>query len=73
MQDPFVWVRDQLSGHSHTITREALALNPDRYVADERHPVRDELGNLLPTKFHADKGSVREASEATTKAKKEAN
>ncbi len=73
MKDPFVWVRDKLSGHAHPITREALALDPDRYAVDEKHPVRDELGALLSTKFHADKGSAQEAPAATTKANKEAN
>lgn len=67
--EPYVWVRDQVSGHSHPYLREALDLDKaGRYKPDEKHPVRDMLGRLLPTKFAADAAPVVDvAAKATTK------
>lgn len=51
--EAWVWVRDQITGHAYPYLREAAALEPERFKADEEHPVRDGIGRLLPTKFNA--------------------
>ena len=49
-EDPWVWATDS-TGRSYPMLREAIDLDPGRYAVDETHPVRDDLGFLLPTTF----------------------
>lgn len=48
----FVWVTDR-AGRSYPRLRSYVVANPDMFVrVDEKHPVMDRGGRLLPTKYH---------------------
>lgn len=49
--DPWVWARDRVTGHAFPLTRAAAEQFADRYEPVPDHPVRDDLGRLLPTEF----------------------
>lgn len=52
--ESLVWVIDRITGHGYPIAKEVAEGNPERYRADDFHPVRDSSGRPLPPKFHQD-------------------
>lgn len=48
--DDFVWSTDLTTGRAAPRRRDLIALNPERYRTDEKHPVVDSRGVLLPGK-----------------------
>ena len=46
----FVWSIDLTTGRAAPRRRDLIALTPDRYRTDEKHPVVDSRGVLLPGK-----------------------
>lgn len=53
-----VWARDSRTGHAGPVARAAIEADKNRYKPDEKHPVRDGRGQLLPWKPHADKAAA---------------
>ena len=48
--DRFVWAHDRAAHRSGPVHRDLIALDPARYRLDEKHPVVDRRGVLLPSK-----------------------
>ena len=57
MLDSHVWVRDARTGHAGPEARTTVAADKDRYRPDEKHPVRDHRGHLLPWKPNTSKAA----------------
>lgn len=48
--EKFVWAVDRAARTAYPVHRDLVALDPDRFTVDEKHPVTDERGMLLPSK-----------------------
>ena len=48
--DPFIWAYDSAAKRSGPVHRDLVALDPERYRTDAKHPVVDARGVLLPSK-----------------------
>ena len=48
--EKFVWAVDRAARTAYPVHRDLVAHDPDRFDVDERHPVTDERGMLLPSK-----------------------
>lgn len=45
-----VWAIDRAGRRAGPVHRDLISLDPDRYRADDNHPVTDHMGRLLPSK-----------------------
>ena len=64
--DPFIWAFDAAAKRSGPVHRDLVALDPDRYRTDAKHPVVDDRGVLLPSKPAEDPSKASTTNTTTT-------